>query len=343
MKNIFYSLFLLASSISFGQTGGTTVFALLDLTYNARSAGLGNDFISVKDKDLNLAVANPSLLNEKMHTGFGFNQALLAGGINYGMVAHARKLGKGILNSHIRYVNYGEFERTDINGVNQGSFRPFESIIGAGYGRQLNPRISVGGNLNFIYSQLESYSAMGASIDLAGTFTTANEDLLVTALFKNAGVQLKSYYNKVKEPLPAELQMAVSYKLPHAPFRFSLLAHHLNKWDITYNDPNLKPTIDPLTGDSIPVKYAGFGEKLARHFTVQLELLAGKNLHLRTAFDYHRRQEMKLNERPGVAGLSFGAGLYFKRFSVDYGFSIYSRAGFNNMLTLTTHLSNWRK
>jgi hypothetical protein len=342
MRSIIFVVSLLLSLQLLGQTGGSTVFALLDLNYNARSAGLGGDFISVKDKDLNLGVSNPSLLNEKMHSGIGFNQAFLAGGINYGMVAHARKMGKGIFSGHIRYVNYGEFQRTDINGLEMGTFRPFESILGAGYGVQINPRISVGANVNFIYSQLESYSSFGAGIDLAGTYTNKNEDLLVTALFKNAGVQFNAY-NEDRGALPAELQMAVAYKLPHAPFRFSLLAHHLNKWDITYVDPTLKPTIDPLTGDTIPVKYAGFGEKLARHFTYQLEIMASKSLHLRIGFDYHRRQEMKLEQRPGIAGFTFGTGIYLKRFSVDYGFMIFSRAGFNNMITITTHLDQWRK
>lgn len=343
MKQFLLLLGLISTCFATGQTGGNTSFALLDLTYNARSAGLGNDFISVKDKDINLGIGNPSLLNEKMHSGLGFNQAILAGGINYGMFAYGHKLWGGVLSTHIRYVNYGEFRRTDINGNDQGSFKPFESILGAGYGRQLNPRISVGGNLNFIYSILEGYNSFGVSVDLAGTYTHQNENLLVTALFKNAGAQLKSYNGDNRAPLPAELQMALSYKLPHAPFRISVLAHHLNKWDITYNDPNLKPTIDPLTGDTIPVPVAGFGEKLARHFTGQLEILVTKNIHLRTGFDYHRRQEMKLETRPGIAGFSFGVGLYFKRFVVDYGFSIYSRAGFNNMLTLTTQFSDWRK
>lgn len=343
MKQFLILGFFIYAINSIAQTGGAHVFALLDLHYNARSAGLGGNFISVKDQDLNLGVTNPSLLNEQMHTGIGFNQALLAGGINYGMVAHARKVGKGILNSHIRYVNYGEFTRMDIQGNPQGTFQPFESIIGAGYGQQLNPRISVGANINFIYSQLEVYNSFGASLDMAGTYTSEDENLLITALFKNAGTQFKSYTESGRAPLPAQLQMAVAYKLPHAPFRFTLLGHHLNKWDITYTDPNLKPTLDPLTGDTIPVKYAGFGEKLARHFSYQLELLASKNLHLRFGFDYHRRQEMKLEQRPGVAGFSFGTGMYFKRFSIDYGFMIFSRAGFNNMITFTTHLDQWRK
>jgi hypothetical protein len=108
-------------------------------------------------------------------------------------------------------------------------------------------------------------------------------------------------------------------------------------------DPTLKPTIDPLTGDTIPVKYAGFGEKLARHFSYSVEILISKNIHIRGGFDYQRRQEMKLIQRPGIAGFTFGVGLYFKKFTIDYGFSVFSRAGFNNMLTFSTNLSLWKK
>ena len=190
---------------------------------------------------------------------------------------------------------------------------------------------------------MEHYNAFGAAIDIGGTYTHANENFLVTALVKNAGFQFNGYNGKQKDPLPTEFQMATSYKIQHAPFRFSLLAHHLNRWDITYMDPNLKPTIDPLTGDTIPVKYAGFGEKLARHFSYQVEILVSKNIHLRAGFDYQRRQEMKLEQRPGISGFTFGVGLYFKKISIDYGFSCYSKAGFNNMLTLSTNFSRWKK
>ena len=137
--------------------------------------------------------------------------------------------------------------------------------------------------------------------------------------------------------------MATSYKLKHAPFRISLLAHHLNKWDITYIDPNLKPTVDPLTGDTIPVKRPGFLTKLAHHLTYQLEILVTKNIDIRAAFDYHLRKELALSTRPGISGFSFGAGFHFSKFSLDYGFTIYSRAGYNNMVTLSTNLSKWRR
>jgi len=339
MKTSLLLILLVLSSFSQAQIGGTHTFALLDLTFNARSAGLGGDFITAKDQDVNLGVANPSLLNSKMDNSIGVNQAFHAGKINYGMVVYGKALKKNqFITGHIRYVSYGNMQRTEINGTNSGQFNPFEYIAGVGFGQQLNPRISVGGNFNIIGSHLETYNSYGASVDLAGTYTSSNENLLVTAMVKNGGVQFYGY-NDERAPLPINFQLGTSYKLDHAPFRFSLLAHHLNKWDLSYNDTNLKPTIDPLSGDTIPVKRAGFGEKLAQHLIVHVEILATKNIHLRAGFNYYARQSMKLESKPGVAGLSFGTGLYFKRFALDYGFTVYSKAGFNHMLTLTANIS----
>lgn len=346
MKRKLISLYFVAlTTVVSAQTGGLTSFPFLDITYNARSAGLGGDFITAKDQDINIGIANPSLLNSTMNKHTGFNQAFLAGGINYGMVTHGFNVDKiGTMSGYLKYVSYGTFERTDVNGTSQGTFSPIDIVLGSGFGRQLNPRISIGVNLNMIYSQLESYSSYGAGIDLAGTFYNEKKEFLVTAMVKNAGIQFNTYSeNSQRKPLPAEFQLAAAYKLPHAPFRISILAHHLNKWDLTYNDPTLTPTIDPLSGDTIPVPKANFVEKLARHFTFQVETIISKTIHLRTGFDYHRRKELALNQRPGIAGASIGLGLYFNKFSLDYGFVIYSRAGFNNMLTLTTDLAKWRK
>ncbi|TNE72351.1 MAG: type IX secretion system protein PorQ [Bacteroidetes bacterium] len=340
-------VFFLFSSpiIGFSQTGGENYFPFLNLDYNARTAALGGDFITVKDADINLGVLTPSLLNDNMAKTIGFNQALLAGGINYGMVSYGYNIKNvGMFGSYIKYVNYGKFKRTAINGTAEGEFNPFEMVIGTAYSKQLNPRISVGSSFNLIYSQIESYNAFGAYADLSGTYTSEKEDLTVTAKAKNIGIAFDRYYKEgSRAPLPADLQLGLSYKLEHAPFRFSLLAHDLNRWDLTYKDPNTGPTIDPLTGDTTNLNQPGFLEKLARHFTVQTELLIGKHIHLRTAFDFQRRKELQLESRPGAAGLSFGIGLYFRKFSLDYGYVIYSKAGYGHLFTLSTPLGEWRK
>lgn len=343
MKTSLLLISLLIGNVIFAQIGGQTTFALLGLNYNARSSGLAGNFITAKDQDINMGVANPSLLNAKMHQVISLSQAIHAGRINYGMLSYGHAFNeKQFLSAHIRYVAYGKMTRTEKNGVEMGEFNPFEYIIGVGYGHQLNPRISVGANLNIIGSHLEVYNSYGTSVDLSGTYLNKSETVLVTALFKNVGFQFNAYNDK-RAPLPADFQLGVSYRLKHAPFRFSILAHHLNKWDLTYTDPNAQPTVDMLTGDTIPVKRAGFFEKLGQHFTYQLEVLATKNIHIRAGFDYYTRQSMKLESRPGIAGFSFGFGLYFKKFSIDYGFTTFSRAGFNNMLSISANIGKIKK
>jgi hypothetical protein len=143
--------------------------------------------------------------------------------------------------------------------------------------------------------------------------------------------------------LPIDVTAAASLKLKHAPFRFTVLGKQLNRWNVVYEDPNRKPTFDPLSGDTIPVKNAGFFEIFAHHLAAHVELLAGEKFHFRMGFDYHRREQLKIIERPGLAGFSMGMGLKFNKFRLDYGFMVVNKAGQNHAIALTTELGNWFK
>ncbi|MBU2018233.1 MAG: type IX secretion system protein PorQ [Bacteroidetes bacterium] len=344
MKKLLVIVGLLLSSSYWSQQGGNYGFTFLDQPFSARGLALGTDFISVRDQDVSLSIANPSLINKLQHNRLAFNQALLPSGVNQGMLNYSRNLKNDIVAAGaLRYVNYGKITRRDEIGNDLGTFQPSDWDLTFAASKPMSPNFTLGLASHFIFSQIDSYKAFGISLDFAGAYYNEDQELLITGLVKNAGYQLKGYLPKSRDPLPVELQAAISKKLNHAPFRFSLLAHHLNRWDLTYVDPNAKPTIDALTGDTIPVPVAGFFEKLGRHFTYQVEVLITENIHFRTAFDYHQRQEMKLAQRPGLSGLSFGLGLWFSKFSLDYGFGIVSKAGFQHLITLQTDLSKWKK
>ena len=330
-------LFLLPLA-SFAQTGGIHAFQNLNSQYNARTMCLGGDAITIYDNDQNLGLNNPAIMNYQMHGRFGFNQSIMTSGVNTGALTYARKIRKTMGMVHFRYASYGKMQRTDIDGTNLGTFTPGDFILGASAQHKFNERMSVGATLNILYSQLDSYTAFGTSLDIAGLYRDSARNLNIVGVIKNLGVQWKGYTN-IKNPLPLEVQFGISHKLKHAPFRISLVAQHLQKWNLSYVDPNAKPRVDPLTGDTIQVKNAGFFENLARHAKVQLEVLIGKKLQIRTAFDYQRRRELAIIGRGGLAGFSFGAGLAFKRFSIDYGWYIYSVAGGQHGLTLNFLLS----
>ncbi|MDG1842669.1 MAG: type IX secretion system protein PorQ [Crocinitomicaceae bacterium] len=335
--------FLLLSQFYFCQTGGRFSFAFLDLDFSARNAATAGSSISMSTKDLNIATINPSLLNKEMHKKISFNHGLLSGGINYGMLAYAHTFKFGTFDTYLKYNDYGEFTMTEANGEVIGNFRPFEYVFGVGFGKELNPNISVGANLNLIGSNLETYSAYGLSMDLVGTYMHLNKLFSISAIVKNAGFKIKDYTSNDTGILPADMQLAFSYKLAHAPFRFSMLIHHLNKWELGYNDPNSIPTYDALTGDTIPVPATGFIENMARHLSFSTELSITKNIQLRLGLNYLKRQELKLEDRPGMSGFTMGLGFNFEKIRIDYAFVVYSRAGFNNLLSISTPLDKWRK
>lgn len=331
-------LITLLPFVSLAQTGGIHAFQNLNSQYNARTMGLGGDAIAIYDNDQNLALNNPSIMNYQMHGRFGFNQSIMTSGVNTGALTYARKMNRTMGMVHFRYASYGKMDRTDIDGTNLGTFTPGDFILGVSAQRSFNERMSVGATLNFLYSQLDAYTAFGTSLDIAGLYRDSARNLNIVGVVKNLGVQWKGYTN-IRNPLPLEVQFGISHRLKHAPFRISLIAQHLQKWNLSYVDPNAKPRVDPLTGDTIQVKNAGFIENLARHAKIQLEILVGKKLQIRTAFDYQRRRELAITGRGGLAGFSFGVGLAFKRFSIDYGWYVYSVAGGQHGLTLNFLLS----
>ena len=344
MKSILLFLSFFIGFISYSQTGGQSTFQFLDLDFNARSMSLGGDFIALKDGDLNLAVGNPASITDKMDRGLALNHFIYPSGINYGQLVYGKTFEEvGTFTAHLRYVSYGSFVRTDETGVEQGKFTAGDYALGIGYGKELNKYFSVGANINLIFSHYESYTSIGTGIDVASTFHNEEANFTATILARNIGYQFKGYTKKNHEPLPLEVLAGVSYKLRHAPFRFSVMVKDLSTWDLTYNDPTLVPTIDQLTGDTIPVPKASFAQKMAYHTNFGLELVPSDNFFFRVGFNYQRRNALGIVDRKGASGFSFGFGLKTKKFAFNYGLAFYSAAGASNVFGITTNFSNWSR
>ncbi|HIP35990.1 MAG TPA: type IX secretion system protein PorQ [Crocinitomix sp.] len=344
MKKIgLLSIFFLHFNLSFSQIGGENTYQFLDLDFNSRSMALGGDFALANDGDINLAVANPAMISDKMDARLSLNHAIFPSGINYGQVVYGKKIKQKMFTTHLRYVEYGKFTRTNAQGIEEGKFTAGDYALGVGYGHQLNKYFSVGGNFNLIFSHLESYTSFGVSTDMTAQFYDEKSNVTAIIIARNIGYQIKSYTKKNKEPLPIELLAGVSYKFLHAPFRLSLMVHDLNRWDLSYNIPDAQPTIDVLTGDTIPVPKAKFTEKLFRHLNFGVEILPTNNFSIRLGYNFNRRKSLGVEGRMSIGGFSAGVGFKIKKFEFDYALAIYSSAGTSNMFTITTNLNEWRR
>ncbi|MGB1103198.1 MAG: type IX secretion system protein PorQ [Crocinitomicaceae bacterium] len=342
MNRILFFIVMLGVSRAFSQVGGQHTYQFLDLDFNARSMSLGGDFIALKDGDINLAVANPASISEEMNNDLALNHFIFPAGINYGQLAYGKTFeNAGTFVGHLRYVSYGQFTRTDETGIEQGTFTAGDYSLGAGYGRQLNERFSVGANFNLIFSHLETYTSFGFGVDVASTYYNEEANLTATVMARNIGYQIKGYTTGNNEPLPLEVLAGISYKFHHAPFRLSLMGTDLTTWDLTYVDPTLGPTVDQLTGDTIPPPSATFAQKVAYHTNFGFELVPSDNFFFRIGFNYQRRDALGIVDRKGASGFSFGLGLRTKRFEFNYGLSFYSAAGASNVFGITTNFSSW--
>ena len=343
MKIILFIFFQISFLALSQYNTGINGFQYINGFYSARSIGTGNNLLSVVDNDLVLSSENPALLNDKMSNQLALNQTLLPTGINFGSLQYAFKSKLGVFSPIIKYVNYGAFVETDEAGNTLGNFSALDYSVGMLYSKEFNPVISLGAGVSVLGSHLETYSGYALSTTFSAVYKHPNHLFSVAMVAKGIGTTIKQYTSNQKTILPVDVQASLTYKLKHAPFRFSLLAKQLNKWDIVYQDPTEKPNYDALTGDTIPVQTPGFIEKLAHHLNLQVELVASKSVHFRTGFDFHRQQQLRVYNRPGLAGFSFGVGVYLKKIRLDYGFLIYSKSGQNHAIGISSNLGDWKK
>jgi hypothetical protein len=103
--------------------------------------------------------------------------------------------------------------------MSYGTFTAGEYAFNLGWGRQLDSLFSIGANLKNIYSHLDTYHSYGIAVDVAGTYSSAKSQFTATLMALNIGRQLKYYIDGNNEPLPFEVQLGLSKKLAHTPFR----------------------------------------------------------------------------------------------------------------------------
>lgn len=333
-QRIVYGLvFIVLSSSLAAQNMAEKSFAFLDIPFGARLAGLGGTTLAIRDKDLSIAMANPSLLDSAHHNKAILGYSNYFADINFGSAAYSYSYKDwGHFMASVKYMNYGTFKETDYIGNEIGTFTANDYNLGLTWAKKVDTSVYIGASLNFLSSVYDDYKSSGLYANLAATYQKPGTNFVGTVMLKNAGYQLTSYTEGTRSKLPFDLMMALSYKLKHAPFRFHFAFDKLLKWDLSYLDPTVEPEIDPTTGLEIPVKEPGFFNKAMRHVTSGAEILLGKSFYLDIGFNFRRREELKYTGKTGIAGFNFGTGFFLKKMAFALSFSKYHLAGNNVQL-----------
>jgi len=328
------------------QSGGNGVYTFLDMPNSARIAALGTNYLTINDDDISVALGNPSLITETMHNRLGLSYVDYYADINYGYAQYGRTFNKaGTFVGTMQFINYGTFTEADATGQRYGEFTAGDYALNIGWGRWLTPRWSIGANFKLIYSHLESYNSFGLGVDVAGSYHSEEGKFTASLIGKNIGAQIVPYGNTANQPLPFEIQAGMAKGLKHLPLTFSILFTNLQRWDLSYENPD-DPSggTDPITGEANSVSgIEKFADNFMRHLVLGTGLVIAKVVSLRAGYNYKRRQEMKVPTKLSTVGFSWGIGIRISKFHFSYARSAYHLVGSPNYFTFTFDLDEFGK
>jgi hypothetical protein len=337
---LFLVLLLIGMRVS-GQVGGESAYQFLHLPASARQAALGGNLVPVFDNDLGLVAGNPALLNPQMNNQMVLNFGDYFAGIHYGYVSYSRTFPKaGSIAISVLNVNYGDFTEADELGNILGDFGAKDYAYGLTWAMPLDSFFQIGVGARLIHSRYAEYSSSALASDLGLSYHNRKHLLDISVVVKNVGRPLSGYYEDAEmEELPYEIEVGLSKRLGHAPFRFFLTAQQMQAWSKGAGGRLAEP--DPFSGEV--EQEAGFVEKAWRHMVVGAEFIPSRNFYVNLGYNALRRYELKLDSRTGLVGFSWGFGMKISKFRFSYGRGIYSLAGATNHISLGVGFADFQK
>ena len=331
---------------------GTSTFAFLDLPVSARQNALGGENISIRDGELSSAFANPALLGSMTHNivqiGYAYYGTNHFGSVMYGYNFGSKNPDVNAQQPDrpnyfavgVHYLDYGKMVYAEANGQLTGAtFGARDILIEAAYARQLGPMFTIGVALKPVMSFYESYSSVAIGADVGGHFQLKDSTLQIGLALKNIGWQLKGFYSDESgqrlEMLPINLELGINYRVKHAPLRFSLTIHNIQRWDLGYS---------LLNETELPVKPIGWFDMLMRHTIWAIDIVPkSEKFYLTLSYNHRRRQEFNLQDQRSLAGFAIGAGVRIKMLRLGFAMSQMSKQNFTYQVSLSLDANSLMK
>lgn len=345
IMRILWIVFCLGLSCTYSQAKiDDGSFHFLNIPNSAKVASVGGENISIVDDDVNRFYSNPSLLTSKVHTGLSLSYLNYFEGANSGLLSFAYALDSAnVFGANFLFMSYGAFEGYDEFGVPTGQFSAGDFALNLAYARYLGAGFRVGVAFKPAYSFLEEYNSMALGVDVGANYHNEDIDMTVALAFRNFGFRFFGYYDgQEREALPWNLQVGITKRLKHAPFRFSVTFDRLNDWNLDYHRPKETSLLmdDDEEKNSMEIKG---GDMFFRHVVFGVDLLFSKNFYLSVGYNHRRNREYSLSNSRAPRGFSFGAGFKVYKFKLDAAYAIYGAKANTFTLSLATALNSFKK
>lgn len=297
-KAVFSVFFTFIVSFAVAQESETE-YNFLRLPVSAHAAALGGDNITLIEDDASLLYHNPALLSSASDKTITLGYLNYMSGVNMGAAAFNRNVGeKASWAVSAQYIDFGTMKEMDENNIQLGDFSAKDIALAGHFSYLLSERIAGGITARFITSYIADYNSIAVGVDLGLNYYDPDREWSLSAVAKNLGGQLKSYDDEY-EKMPIDLQVGVSKRFAHAPFRVSATLVNLNHWDTS----------------------------LINHAVVGVDFLLSDNIWIGGGYNFRRADEMKIQsgdeESSHGAGWSLGAGLNLQRFHLNLAYGKY--------------------
>ncbi len=304
------SLAVLIAANCLAQFGGRSSYEFLNLPAHARLAGLGGVNVSLANRDVNFLFNNPALVTDSLAGYASAGYTFFVADIGQTSFAYAHTFKKiGLLTFGVQHVNYGEIQGYDANENETGLYKSGETALVIGKSHRVSA-FTLGANLKFVSSNIAGFRSQALLMDLGGTFTHPQQDLVIGMAIKNVGVVLQEYSESSDTRIPFDVQAGVTFKPEHMPLRFSLTAYNLAYPGKAYDNPADEEDDTRTIG------------KVLQHLNIGTEVLFHKNVHLLLGYNVLRQKELRVNNRGG--GLTIGATINVKAFDLAVSRTAYS-------------------
>ncbi len=340
-----FLLALLCSPSLFAQVrGGERAFEFLRLAQSPHITALGGLSVVHSASDIMMSTANPAMLRPEFHTDLGINYNLFYAGtkaLNMYYAHHSKKLNT-TFGIGVQYMNYGDITLANNLGQVTGTGRAADYAITLSASKSYLKHWRYGAHIKYAQSKLIDKNASAFVVDAGVTYSDTTSKWYFGLVAKNVGYQFDRYYDDISsQPLPLDIQIGVMKRFKKAPFSISVLAHHLNQWDLYYDNPADRQNNILIVDTAQTNEPNNFGRKLLNHFVFALDLNLGKRLEVSGGYNFMRRSELGLDELKGLAGFSYGAGVYLNKITVHFARSHYHLAGAYNQFGLNFQLNRF--
>jgi len=267
--------------------------SFLKMDFSPKASALGSATVGYSEGP-NGMLANPSAMTFSKDLSAATSYGRLYADINTGHLAGQRRFHFGSIGAAVKFVSYGNMDRTDGAGEVIGDFSATDISASAMFSREIVPNLSLGLATFFASSAIDTFTALAMGFDIGAMFKFDRGRGHLGFVVKNLGGQL-SGFTESEDTLAQGFSLGASYRLKGLPM-FAL-----------------------AQGDYF--RDSGFSGGLG------FEIVELNPLFLRAGYRFREKVSGDLADDEKFNGISAGFGLVYQGFNIDYSFQHYGILG----------------